>query len=310
MHILIVRPGAIGDTLLTLPVIQALRAEQTNPHITLVGNAAVLPLALQSGLVEEVSDYGELRWSEFFAPGGVRRTDLRARLQQTDLAICWLRDPQGVVERNLGAAGVRRCVVAPGHPPRGERIHVVDYLAGSIGLSPAAALHTFTLAASAARPDPGSPGRPTVAIHPGSGGAHKCWPVASFAALIEQLWRRGASVLLLIGPAEQERWQSLRGLLPPPPSPATFNLLANAPLAELAAQLRQCACYLGNDSGITHLAALLGLPTIALFGPSDPATWRPLGQVEVIQARPLEHLPVNRVMQSIVRMAAVNTGGA
>ena len=81
-----------------------------------------------------------------------------------------------------------------------------------------------------------------------------------------------------------------------------FNVLIDAPLVVVAEHLQRCSCYLGNDSGITHLAAMLGIPTIALFGPSDPAIWRPVGpDVEVIQERMLEQLPVNMVIESILR---------
>ncbi len=81
-----------------------------------------------------------------------------------------------------------------------------------------------------------------------------------------------------------------------------LQLLACAPLVAVAQQLRACRCYLGNDTGITHLAAMLGMPTIAIFGPSDPVIWRPLGpQVEIIQAQDLEKLPVSTVTESIAR---------
>jgi ADP-heptose:LPS heptosyltransferase len=56
MHILIIRPGTIGDTLLTFPIIQALKAQYTNPHVTFIGNRAVLPLALAYGIVDEAFD--------------------------------------------------------------------------------------------------------------------------------------------------------------------------------------------------------------------------------------------------------------
>jgi hypothetical protein len=134
MHILIIRPGAIGDTLLTFPVIQALRAHYDNPRITLVSNPAVLPLAIKFGLAEEVSDYGQLQWSEIFASAGIQQPTLSAQLRQVDLAICWLRDSTGIVKHNLSMAGVKNVVVAPGRPPAEERRHIVDYLARSIGL--------------------------------------------------------------------------------------------------------------------------------------------------------------------------------
>jgi glycosyl transferase family 9 (putative heptosyltransferase) len=300
MRILIIRPGAIGDTLLTFPIIQALRERHVDRQITLVGNAAVLPLALEAGLAEEAFDYGQLRWSQLFVAAGCQQAALRALLCDSELAVCWLHDGEGVLEQNLRSGGARRVIVAPGRPPAGERRHVVDYLAETVGLPAAAGLHTFTLE-GAGRRLPVS-GAPRVAVHPGSGGAPKCWPVASFADLIKRLWQNGSEVLLLLGQAERERWNELQRLLPPPPEPEKFKLLAGAPLLVVAEQVRRCRCYLGNDAGITHLAAMLGVPTIVLFGPSDPAVWRPVGQaVEVMQARPLEELPVSLVLESILK---------
>ena len=302
---MIIRPGAIGDTLLTFPVIQALRARYDDPRITFVGNAAVLPLAVAFGLVEEVDDYGDLRWSELFSAEGIHTPELRKQLQQTELAICWLRDPDGVVEHNLRLADAKRVIVAPGRPPEGKRIHVVDYLAETVGVKEVRMdqvyrIHPYSPGLGPMGRDSGSHEQ-YIAIHPGSGGARKCWPVASFVAVIEHLWQRGYPILLLAGPADHERVSCIQSLLPSSLEPGMLDVLIDAPLVVVAEYLQRCSCYLGNDSGITHLAAMLGIPTIALFGPSDPATWRPLGaDVEIIQERVLEQLPVNIVIESIL----------
>jgi heptosyltransferase III len=132
MNILIVRPGAIGDTLLTFPVLKALREYYPNPHITFVSNANVLPLAVAFGLAEAVSDYGHVQWGELFSTTGIQTPAMREQLQDIDLAICWLRDTDGLVEGNLRAAGVRRVIVAPGRPAEGMHMHVVQYLAQTI----------------------------------------------------------------------------------------------------------------------------------------------------------------------------------
>ena len=155
-----------------------------------------------------------------------------------------------------------------------------------------------------------------IAIHPGSGGAHKCWPAHSFAAVIEQLWnphwpqlseaervsilRHSHSVLLLAGPADRERVHDILNSIRHPPKPGMLKVLVDAPLLKVAQQLQQCRCYLGNDSGITHLAAMLGVPTIALFGPSDPAIWHPVGpSVRVIRAQALERLGSDVVIEAL-----------
>jgi hypothetical protein len=280
MHILIIRPGAIGDTLLTLPVLQALRARHAHPHITLVGNAAVLPLARATGIVDDTSDYQAPQWSELFSSKGITTPALQAQLQHVELAVCWLHDSEGIVTHNLRHAGIRQVITAPGRPAPGERIHIMTYLAQTIGIElnmagPGMCGQGPALPLPSLVPSE----RHLLAIHPGSGGASKCWPVERFAALIARLWQRHIPILLLAGPADETRLAELEQLLPSPPDSSLWHRLTNAPLLEVARQLHFCRGYLGNDTGITHLAALLGVPTLALFGPSDPAIWQPQGPI-------------------------------
>jgi len=302
LHILIIRPGAIGDTLLTFPIIQAIRKEYSDPHITLVGNPAVLPLALASGLADAVSDFGQLQWSSLFSELDTLSPSMRSQLKHTDLAICWLRDPDSLVEQNLRLSGVQRVIIASGRPPEGAQIHVAVYLAETIGLQ-----HVempFTLSLKHAEPSTGESDKWRIAIHPGSGGVQKCWPAPFFAALIEQLWQRDYPVLLLAGPADHLRVKDILSLLSPPSAPSRpdmFATLIDAPLLRVAQHLQQCRGYIGNDSGITHLAAMLGAPTVALFGPTDPAIWRPIGpDVTILQENQLENLSVQTVLNSIL----------
>ncbi|MBV9616552.1 MAG: glycosyltransferase family 9 protein [Ktedonobacteraceae bacterium] len=304
MHYLILRPGAIGDNLLSFPVIQALRAQSNSPHVTFVGNASVLPLALDLGIAEEVSDYNSLQWSELFSSAGVRSPTLQTLLHRIDSAICWLGDPEHIIERNLRSCGIQQITIAPGRPSPDERIYIVDYLTRTLNLQepvPPFSMRAYQSQAYKWRPYRSHPyiSRP-LAIHPGSGGAHKCWPIARFAALIEALWQRKTPVLLLAGPAESERLAELLSLLPPPPSSQLFSTLINAPLRTVAQQLQCCRGYIGNDSGITHLATLLAIPTVVLFGPSDPVIWHPYGDTTRILYEPvLTNLQPHTVLSTV-----------
>lgn len=299
MRMLILRPGAIGDTLLTFPVIQALREHYAASHVTLVGNAAVLPLARYAGIADEISNYEDARWSRLFLPPSSENHGPDRVLEQSAVAIAWLRDSEGTVEQNLHLAGYDEVHVAPGRPGPGARLHIVEYLAGTAGLPRSSELLSWSLGSSLPSPTP-SGSAPCFAIHPGSGGKQKCWPVARFATVIMALWQYAIPVLLLAGPADQLRLQELQQQLAPPPRADLFKQLIDAPLLEVARQLQQCRGYLGNDSGPTHLAAQLGLPTTVLFGPSDPAIWRPLGPlVNVLHEPQLDQLPPDRVLLEI-----------
>jgi heptosyltransferase-3 len=303
MHILIIRPGAIGDTLLTLPILQALRARYTHPHITLVGNAAVLPLVRATGIVDDTSDYQAAQWSELFSSRGITTPSLQTQLQEVELAICWLHDSEGIVTNNLRRAGIPQVITAPGRPSPDEHTHIMTYLAQTIDIPfetqpPVEALTLDKSLGAINRAPTEMDG--CLAIHPGSGGANKCWPIERFASLIARLWQRHIPVLLFAGPAEESRLARLERLLPSPPDPSLWQRLINAPLLEVAQQLRLCQGYLGNDTGITHLAALLGVPTLALFGPSNPAIWHPYGPiVRILHTSELGNLSENVVMHTL-----------
>jgi len=307
LHTLIIRPGAIGDSLLTLAVIQKLRERDRQPHVTLVGNAAVLPLAQAFGLAEAVDNYDSSRWSELFSNAGIKSMELRGLLGQMERAIGWLPDPDGVVKQNLLAAGIKTVMISPGRPPEGKHhLHRAVYMAETLGLPPIDITAPFIPPRrivplnAGTRPEYGSA---PIAVHPGSASANKCWPVSHFLSLIDRLCSQGQPVLLLAGPADHERLATLLDALAPRYGNKMLHTLVDVPLLKVAQQLLQCQCYIGNDSGITHLAAMLGVPTIAIFGPSDPGNWRPLGStVKVVRPMSphcIEQLTVDAVMKTL-----------
>ena len=119
-----------------------------------------------------------------------------------------------------------------------------------------------------------------VVLHPGSGGLHKCWHIENFLAVAQKLISKGFEVVFLLGPAEQERF-----------SPSviddvkkTAKCLTDLSLTQVLWVLSCSDGFIGNDSGITHLAAGLGVKTIAVFGPTSPALHRPTGPAVTIFA--------------------------
>jgi heptosyltransferase-3 len=108
-----------------------------------------------------------------------------------------------------------------------------------------------------------------VALHPGSGSPDKTWPAERFGALASRL-AEGRTWLLVTGPADTEARAALAT------APGAVDVHA-APVRVLGALLARASVFVGNDSGVSHLAAASGAPTLALFGPTDPATWSPLG---------------------------------
>jgi ADP-heptose:LPS heptosyltransferase len=224
---------------------------------------------------------------------------LYARLQHIDRAICWLTDPDDLVKQNLLAAGIPIISVVTGRPT--VPMPIVSYLAQSIG-EPTEAISWRVPAAYAWQKEQASEQSPrAIAIHPGSGGQKKCWPISHFATIITELWQHHIPVILLAGPADYERISALRNLLPSPPAATLLQIIQDAPLLAIAQTLRHCQSYLGNDAGITHLAALLGIPTLVLFGPSDPLIWKPIGPtVTVLKTPNLDTLAPQAVYDRLI----------
>jgi ADP-heptose:LPS heptosyltransferase len=114
-------------------------------------------------------------------------------------------------------------------------------------------------------------GGDVLAIQPGSGSPAKNWPLAKFVALAgEAAGRLGLKPVFMLGEAEERIRDGLA-------ADRRFPVAAGMSALELAERLSACAAYVGNDSGVTHLAVALGLPVVALFGPTDPRIWGPGG---------------------------------
>ncbi|MEN9724003.1 MAG: hypothetical protein RJB38_1989 [Pseudomonadota bacterium] len=113
--------------------------------------------------------------------------------------------------------------------------------------------------------------RPVLALGLGASRPAKAWPTAHFAEVARKWSQAGGTVLLITGPGESERAQNVMAQIPP--GSVTIASVHAPEIRKLAAILSQCSVFVGNDSGIRHLAAASGLPTVSLFGPEDPQEW-------------------------------------
>jgi hypothetical protein len=165
-------------------------------------------------------------------------------------------------------------VQAPSRPP--DREHCARYLLrtlSSLGCEQAVDASPLRVQALPS---------PDILIHPGSGSPAKNWPAERFAASIAAL---NTPVRLIVGEADDAAAAAVEKSLGRP----LPQLRADLP--ELAARLAGCRAYLGNDSGVSHVAGLCGARSVVLFGPTDPCVWRPLGaavHVLPFEARPDE----------------------
>lgn len=124
-------------------------------------------------------------------------------------------------------------------------------------------------------------GKKLVIIQPGSGGPNKCWHIDNFLAIAKQLGSKGIEVVFLLGPAELDKFSktNIKKIK------SVGRCLMDLSLTQVLGLLSCADAFLGNDSGITHLASALGVKTIAVFGPTNPAVYGPIGPAVTIFAK-------------------------
>ena len=278
---LVLRGGAIGDFILTLPAIQALRDRWPDAYIELIGYPHIANLALAAGLVDHVDSLDRAETARLFTWRPSFSEAQAEHLRSFDVILSYLHDPDGVVMANLKSAGVKQVLYGS---PLVETGHAIEHLMKPLETLAIYSEHPaprLVLDASRGREWLAARGLSgaAVAIHPGSGSPKKNWPAESFIRLAEQLKASGQPYLMIFGEADGAAAEAIRGRLP------GMIELSGCTLVELASVLSACRAYVGNDSGVTHLAAALGLRTIVMFGPSDAERWGPRGShVRVIKA--------------------------
>lgn len=296
--ILVIRGGAIGDFILTLPALAALRQQFPAAHLEVLGYPHIVQLAEAGGLVNRVQAIEARGLASFFARGGDLPEDLRDYFSEFNIIISYLYDPDGIFQENVQRCSPGQFIVGPHRPDESARTH-----ATRVFLQPLERLAIFDADAVprlALVPRP-STCDPVLALHPGSGSERKNWPEQKWAELIAQVLATTSVNLLLVGgEAEGERLQKLVAALPP----TRVTVARNLPLAELARRLQGCVGFVGHDSGITHLAAAVGLPCVVLWAHTVEEIWRPQGErVQILrETAGLHNLGVARVMAELATM--------
>ena len=293
-RILVIRGGAIGDFILTLPVLAALRERFPQADIEVLGYPRIASLALSGGLAKAVHALESPGLAMFFAKGGSFDPEWREFFGQFAIVISYLFDPDGIFETNVKSCGPRQFIAAQHRPDEAKLIHASD-----VFLKPLEQLTIFDGDPVARLELPGLAKRENcLAMHPGSGSDDKNWSEENWRSLIEYLLSNTSLQLLLAGgEAEGEKLSRLAEGLPV----ERLELAEHMPLNRLAKRLAKCCGFVGHDSGVTHIASALGLPTLVLWGPSNEAVWRPLSEnVRVLnQHSTLAYLTLETVVEAI-----------
>jgi heptosyltransferase-3 len=297
-RILVIRGGAIGDFILTLPALKALREAYPDTHIEILGYKHIAALAENRFYAQAVRsiEYGPL--ASFFAKNSELPAELAGYFASFDLIISYLYDPDRILEGNLHQCGVENLLCGPakiieknGHAARQlarpiEKLGIrVADLTERIFLSVDDCQFTQEFLRNLSRP--------IVAIHPGSGSKKKNWPLQSWIELFSssdcvpgakdetgQMGKR-PSLVLVSGEADKAQIAQLEHAW----KHRDIRFAKNLPLPHLAAVLEH-TIFVGHDSGISHLAAAAGANCILLFGPTGPNVWAPRNEnVHVLRAR-------------------------
>jgi hypothetical protein len=225
--------------------------------------------------------------------------DVRAAFRQYDTAIAYTRNDALV-------RGLRRIiptVIARDPTPPAGGPHASRWLAGCLPDAGVAVVDDVPVLAPSdddqRRADDVAQELPPhfLALHPGSGSPSKNWPASRFAEIAKRFG--GEGWLLVRGPADGDAVAVLEAI-------PGARVARDLPLRVLAAVLGRAGVYVGNDSGISHLAAATGAPTVTLFGPTDPRLWSPIGpRVTVLASGGMESISVDGVSAAV---AAVRQG--
>lgn len=286
--ILVLRGGALGDFVLTLPALRLLRSAFPDSRVDLIAHPRIASLA-QPPYVQRITSLEKAALASFFFPDSELDPALASYIGSFDLVVSYLHDPERVFEFNVRACGVRNFLQAYRTPSQTHAAEEWALPLRTLGLvleSPQSIIYPTDAERSWARQFLESPeGTRWVAIHPGSGSPRKNWPVSLWCEVAGLLLKKWPRIRLLVagGEADAAQRDFLRSRLSEETTRIRFAW--DQPPRLLSAILEACAFFVGHDSGVSHVAAAVGTRCLLLFGPTNPAVWAPAGaHVRVIQS--------------------------
>jgi ADP-heptose:LPS heptosyltransferase len=279
LRILVVHQGALGDFILALPAVKALREFLHPAWIEMMGHPLILALAHGHPYADAVTDINRADMAPFFLEDAPLPAEMCRHLGRFDAAFCF--SQSAALRDNLGRAGIKKTYCLPPFPT--GKTHATDHHGTSLKALGIPAVPTPPEIFVSEKAQTGAQEfffqkgwnrNEIVALHPGAGSRKKAWPAARFAGLGRALAQESKKLLVIQGPADETiTAEVVKGLVDIP-----NHLVHDLRIADLAALLSCVSLFIGNDSGISHLAAALKIPTLALFGPTDPLCWAPRGQ--------------------------------
>ena len=304
---LVIHQGALGDFILALPALMTLRKSFPQAKPVIMGYPGILELVEKRFYAEEIVSVDQRGVASFFVPGGDLDPGLSQYFGTFDLIVVFGKEAEGSILSNLRRVCQGQIIHLNSFPPLNERIHLTDHLLRELRRNHIAGeeqdpqlflSHSDQVWGRSYCKKKGlteDEKAKAIVLHPGSGSRRKVWPVERFIDLVHYFQGHASSRLLIVlGPAEageiQEAFENMqweRGATAP-------VLIKGLSLIGLASVIEGCRVFIGNDSGITHMAAAVSAPTVAIFGPTDPKRWAPRGKHVAVVRREVSCAPCSR----------------
>jgi ADP-heptose:LPS heptosyltransferase len=295
-NILIFHQGALGDFIVTWPLALGLARVFAQSRVFYVTAGQKGALAEKALRVESVDVEG--RWHQLFSSDPKLPEPAARLLAGAQHIINFVSGPEDLWARNVRAIAPEASLVTVSTvPPDSFSGHVTGHLLAQLKSFPVieAAMGQMLQSIATRGLALARPADRTVVLHPGAGSGKKCWPPEQFLKLAELLKQAGRPVQVILGEVELERW--------PAAQVDEFSKLAEVKrpgtLVELLHTLVGASAFVGNDSGPGHLAGVIGVPTVSIFGPKDPASWKPLGPHVAVIAGEWDEISAAQVFNAV-----------
>jgi heptosyltransferase-2 len=307
MKILIRATNWVGDAIMALPALRAVRGRFPEAEIAILAHPYIADIYRDQQVSNSLITYDRKGAHAIFS--GRERLAGELRAQKFDIALllqnafdaAWIAWRAGIPQRIGYARDARTLLLTksvavprPGEIPAHEKFYYLELLrrAGWIEALPEESTITLNvpeqsrrraaefLVVSGARP-----AAMRIAVGAGASyGSAKCWPADRFAEVLSHLQQQIDADVILFGTIAEVRVSTaIASGMPRPP----INLTGRTEVADLPALFSECHLFIGNDSGAMHVAAAVGLPVVAVFGPTDPQGTAPVTpKCTIVQQRP------------------------
>ena len=269
--ILVIHQGALGDVILSFPAILALK-QQKNACISLLCNHQIGKMAHELMVVDAHFSIESARFCSLFSKAISHDMKYFIDHYETVLYIGFSDEIADQVRQNHRW---QTCQITP-RPPAEEETHVAVHIMRQLqdkGLLGKIKMRAPSSCQPAVKQIQNQRQERLLLIHPGAGSKRKRWSLKNFVEVADAITRMNSrEAVFVIGPAESDLLPIVKNQVE-----GRFRVRQFEDLTEVMAFMKAANCFIGNDSGLTHLSAFMGVPTVAIFGPSSPNRWAPIG---------------------------------